>query len=298
MRKWLVILVLVWVFGIPFAARAQNPIKLSSLQVQLRPEYDQPSMLVIYDFKLPDGISLPVNVSINIPKDANLNAVASQTADGKLINTDYIGPSINDDSQVVTLQIQSQAVYHLEYYEPLTKTGKERGYTFMWPGNYAVDDLNVSIQIPVDTSNIITNPIMKATQGADGTDILIKDFGTLPESQQFVLQVNYSKTSDKLVVSSPNVQPSQPLNSNTPGRLILANYLPYIFGLLGVALILGGVVFFWQSSRGRKSNGHKRSRHQGGNEPESEIYCSQCGTRARMGDRFCRVCGTKLRRES
>jgi hypothetical protein len=298
MRKWPVILVLVGIFAIPFSARAQNPIKLSSLQVQLRPEYDQPSVLVIYDFKLPDGTILPVNVSISIPKDANLNAVASQTSDGKYINTDYIGPSVNGDSQVVTLQIQSQAVYHLEYYEPLTKSGKLRAYTYLWPGNYAVDDLNVSIQIPVDTNNIITDPIMKATQNADGTDILIKDFGPMPEGQQFVLQINYSKTSDKLTVSSQNVQPSQPLNSNTPGRLILANYLPYVFGLLGVALIVGGGVFFWQSSRGRKPNGQKRSRHPGRNEPESEFYCSQCGTRARLGDRFCRVCGAKLRHET
>jgi hypothetical protein len=298
MRKWLVIIFLVGIFAIPFSARAQNPIKLSTLQVQLWPEYDQPTMLVIYDLKLPDGIVLPVNVSIGIPKDANLVAVASQTADGKLVNTDYVGPTVNADRQIVILQIQSQAIYHLEYYEPLTKTGRQRAFSYLWSGDYALDDLNVSIRIPVDTSNITTQPIMDASQNADGTDVLIKDFGPIPEGQQFILQVNYTKTSDKLSVSQQNVQPSLPLNTNTPGRLILANYLPYFFGLLGIALVVGGVVFFWQSSRGRKSLGNKRSRSEGGNEPESEIYCGQCGTRARLGDRFCRVCGAKLRRET
>ncbi len=298
MRKWLVILLLVGIFGIPFSARAQNPIKLASLQVQLWPEYDQPRMLVIYDFKLPDGILLPVSVSIGIPSDAILEAVASQTADGKLITTDYMGPTVNAGRQIVTIQIESQATYHLEYYEPLPRTGQQRNFTYLWAGDYAVDDLTMSIRIPVDTDTMVTNPLMKSTQNVDGSDMLIKDFGPIAQNQQFVLQLNYVKTSDKLTVSQQNVQPSQPLSSDTPGRLILTNYLPYVFGVLGLVLILGGALFFWQTSHGRKSNGHKRNRSHGKNEPESEIYCSQCGARALTGDRFCRVCGTKLRRET
>jgi hypothetical protein len=298
MRKWLVIFLLAGLFAIPFSAQAQNPIKLATLQVQLLPEYDQPNMLVIYDFKLPDGIILPVSVSIEIPKDAKLTAVASQTTDGKFINTDYVGPALNADPQIVTFQIKSQAVYHLEYYEPITKSDKQRDFTYLWSGNYAVDDLSVSIRIPVDTSSIITEPIMESTKNVDGSDILIKDFGPMGEGKQFSLKITYTKTSEKLTVPPQNVQPSQPLTSNTPGRLILANYLPYVFGLIGLALIIGGGVFFWGSSRGRKSHGHRRNHSKGGNEPESEIYCAQCGTRARMGDRFCRVCGSKLRHES
>jgi hypothetical protein len=287
MRKWLVILFLGGLFATPFSAQAQNPIKLATLQVQLWPEYDQPSMLTIYDFNLPDGILLPVNVSIGIPNDAHLNAVAYQTADGKQINADYVGPTLNADRQIVTVKIQSQATYHLEFYEPLTKSGKQRDFTYLWSGDYAVDDLSVSVRIPIDTSNIITEPMMKPAQNTDGSDFLKNDFGLIGEGQQFTLRVTYTKTSDKLTVAQQNVQPSQPLTSNTPGRLILVNYLPYVFGLL-----------FWSSSRVRKTRGHKRARSQKGNEPESEIYCSQCGTRARMGDRFCRVCGARLRHET
>ena len=295
MRKRLLILFLLGLFAYPISVRAQEPLKLTTLQVQLRPEYDQPSMLVIYDFKLPDGIKLPVNVSIGIPKDANLVAVASLTSDGSYINADYTGPSVDTERQIVTIQIEQQVTYHLEYYEPISKSGERRDFTYLWAGDYPVDDLNVSILVPVDTNNIITNPIMKSTQNTDGSDILIKDFGPWVAGQQFILQVNYTKTSDKLIVSQQTVQPSLPLSSSTPGRLMLANYLPYVFGGLGLALILGGLVFFWQSSRGGKPHGHKRGHSKDGSEPESGIYCSQCGARARKGDRFCRICGTKLR---
>jgi hypothetical protein len=295
MRKRLVILILLGLLAFPNSTRAQESLKLTTLQVQLWPEYDQPSMLVIYDFKLPDEITLPVNVSVGIPKDANLVAVASLTADGRLINTDYVGPTVDNDRQVVTLQIKTQVPYHIEYYQPISKSAGRRDFTYLWAGDYPVDDLSVSVRVPVDTNNIITNPIMKSSQNADGVDFLIKDFGPWEAGQQFMLQVNYTKTSDKLSISQSSVQPTQPLGPNTPGRLVLANYLPYVFGVLGISLILGGAVFFWQSSRGGKSRGHKRSGSRGEREQESGIYCSQCGARARVGDRFCRVCGTKLR---
>ena len=295
MRKRLVILFLLGIFAFPYSTRAQDSIKLTTLQVQLWPEYDQPSMLVIYDFKLPDGTKLPVNVSLWLPKDANLVAVASVTSDGRLINTDYVGPTAENDRQTVTIQIQTHVMYHLEYYEPISKSGGRREFIYQWAGDYPVDDLTVSVRVPVDTNNIITNPIMKSTQNPDGVDFLIKDFGPWMPGQQFLLQVNYTKTTDNLTVSQPSLQPSQPVGSNTQGRLVLANYLPYVFGGLGFALILGAIVFFWQSSRGGKSPGHERDHSRGKNDQESGIYCSQCGARARNGDHFCRVCGTKLR---
>ena len=45
MRKRLLILFLLGLFAYPISVRAQEPLKLTTLQVQLRPEYDQPSML-------------------------------------------------------------------------------------------------------------------------------------------------------------------------------------------------------------------------------------------------------------
>ena len=97
MRRWLAFVILAGTFAVPFAAQAQNPIKLSTLQVQLWPEYDQPSMLVIYDFKLPEGVKLPVSVSMSFPKEAHLVAVASQSSNGSLLNTDYIGPIASEN---------------------------------------------------------------------------------------------------------------------------------------------------------------------------------------------------------
>lgn len=298
MRKWLAILFFFGMFALPFSASAQTPasLKLTKLQVQLWPEYDQPSMLVICDFQLPAATALPVTVDFPIPKDASLVAVATLNTDGNLLNAEYAGPTTSGDWQIISVKVSIQSTYHIEYYEPISKDGTTRQFNYVWPGAYATDDFNMNIRIPVDTTNITTDPIMTSSQSSDGTNYLTKDLGPMATSQQFTLKVNYIKTSDTLSAQQ-TVKPSQPLGPTTEGRVMLSNYLtsPYFIGFIGIVLIAGGMVYFWQSNRGRKSGDRKRHAKAENSEAKSETYCAQCGARAHNGDRFCRVCGTKLR---
>ena len=298
MRRWLAILLFVGILCAPSSARAQTPIKLSRLQVQLWPEYDQPTMLVIYDFQLPDSVKLPVSVSLNFPKDSHLVAVASLSPDGSLLNTDYIGPASNEAWQTVTIQIQTATTYHVEYYQPLNKTGQKRDFTFLWPGDYAVDDISVSIRVPPNTSDIVTDPDMKSTKAADGSSSLVKDFGKLLSGQQFPLHLIYSRTSDALSVPGETVQPSKPLGSNTPGRVLLSNYVPYILGALGI-IALGAAAIYFLQLRSPRTPARRQTHLSRGARAQAKVdlHCHQCGARAQPGDRFCRVCGTKLRLE-
>ena len=179
MRKCLALVILTGALFSSLSAHAQTPIRLSSLQVQLWPEYDQPSMLVIYDLKLPDDTKLPISITLRLPKDANLVAVASQAADGSLLNADYQGPTMGDSWQTISLQIPTAAIYHIEYYEPLSKAGDERHFSYVWAGDYAVDDLAMSVRMPLDATNVSSDPSMEASQGPDGTPYLRKDFGAV-----------------------------------------------------------------------------------------------------------------------
>jgi hypothetical protein len=271
--------------------------ELASLAVQLLPEYDQASMLVIYDFQLPSGTKLPVNISIRFPKDAKLFAVASLAADASLRNADYLGPSAGDTWQTVTVQVQTQTTYHIEYYQPLSKTGSLREFSYLWPGDYPVTAFAVSVRIPVDASQVTTKPQTQAAQGADGVSYMQSNFGALTAGQQFPFTVSYTKTSDTLSASQQDLRPSQPLGAKTSGRVMLSNYLPYIIGVLGFVLIAGGAVYFWQAGRSGRRTGKRRHRSapQEEDEASTDVYCHQCGTRAHVGDHFCRVCGTRLR---
>lgn len=297
MRWWRWLPVTVGVLSLTISAQAQNTIRLASLKAQLWPEYDQRSMLVIYDFQLPSDAQLPVGVSIRFPTDANLIAVASLGANGTLVNADYLGPTAGTDWQSITVQVQTSTVYHIEYYQPLSIQGQLRQFTYLWPGDYAIDDFSISVRIPTDTSNISAQPNLQSTQEADGSPALAGDFGSLAAGQEFPLQLSYTKTSDTLSITQSRLQPSQPLGASTPGRVMLSNYIPYILGLVGVLLILGGAVYLWQSRRapGPLAVRRRHAAAQPEEAPEDAAYCHQCGTRAERGDRFCRVCGSPLR---
>ena len=297
MRRFPALIILTGALFVSASAHAQADANVSSIQVQLWPEYDQPSMLVIYDLTVPDGGQFPLNLAVRFPQNGNLVAVASQAADGSLLNTDYQGPSADGDWQVITVQVQAAGVYHVEYYAPLPRDGNVRQYSYLWPGGYAVGDFVVSVRLPTDATNVSSVPPMQSSQSSDGTPYLRKDFGSLNSQQELPLDVSYSRTSETLTSSPQNLEPSKPLSASTPGRVVLGNYLPYIVGLLGFALIIGGGVYFWQSSRGKgRSRMRRHAQASGRQQPQdSDVYCHECGTRAQSGDRFCRVCGTRLR---
>jgi len=287
-------------------ARAQGEVKLSSLQVDLWPEYDKPTVLVIYHITLPASISLPVDLSLRIPAAAgepSAVAVRQLTAEGQpsLFTISY-KRQVDGDWGVISLKATMPEV-QLEYYDPgLVKQGEARQFEYRWPGDYAVDSLDVQVQQPVGASEMSISPASgAATTGNDGLMYYKKDVGALQAGQTFSLMVNYKKSGDELSAASLQVQPSAPVTSITPGQNALMTILPWALGAFGLVLIAGGGAWYYFSGRKKKEDGRhphrRRSAAQAETEEEGFIYCHQCGKRASPGDRFCRTCGTKLRVE-
>ena len=167
--------------------------------------------------------------------------------------------------------------------------------------DYNVDSFKLTVQQPIGAKNLQTVPALTSSETrSDNLKYYSNDFGALTAGTSFSLSLNYEKASDTLSVSSLQVQPAQPIGADTPGSAMytFSNDLPYILGDFGLLLIVGGVVLFLAIGRPQEQTraiGVRRATEAEGN---SEVYCHQCGTRAQKGDRFCRVCGTKLRREA
>ena len=67
MRKLILICILAIMFVFPSFVSAQNDVTIANMTVQLWPEYDQPSMLVITDFQVTAATTLPVAMTFRIP---------------------------------------------------------------------------------------------------------------------------------------------------------------------------------------------------------------------------------------
>ncbi len=298
MPRWLIAVVMLGVpfISIPNSVAAQSPIGLSGVLVQLWPEYDQPSMLVLYDFQVAPGTQLPTTVTLRIPKEANLTAVAVHGDGDALLNADYRDSPSGDLWQSIAIQIQGSGGYRLEYVQPLSRSGDERRFRYIWPGDYPVQDFNLSVRMPADATSVSTDPVLHAGEVGDTTYWLGDDFGSLAGGTDFTFELAYVRKTESPVELQQGLEPSQPLDANTPGRIMMSNYLPYFLGALGVVLIGGGAFYFWQAGRAPSA---RQPRHGVGTHlplrRTEQIYCHECGTRAQDGDRFCRVCGTRLR---
>lgn len=292
MRKWFILLCTLLLIMFPYSVNAQGTTMLKTLDVRLWSEYDQPSMLVIYDFTVAEDTQLPTTVKIYIPKDGNITAVAFMEG-GQLLNADFTGPEDDGNWQVITYFVKTKTTYHLEYYQPLERNGSEKSFTYQWTGDYAVKDFSINVQIPEDSTSAQTKPTLPLVQDqqflSGGTSI-----SNLSAGQKYQIKLQYSRASDATVLpaDSPQVQPAEPISKDTNGRISLDN-LPYILGGIGVLLVISAVYYFWRTNSLHTIKPRRRIRS--AKEESAETYCHECGARAHAEDRFCRSCGSKLR---
>ena len=297
MRKWLIFVLLLGLLMSPSVASAQNSVKLDSMNVELWSEYDQPSMLIINQFVVAQDTPLPAKVTLHFPKAGNLVAVAVKTDDG-LFNKDFAPPTEKGDWQAVTINVQSYDPHRIEYYQQFTREGNKRKFTYQWYGDYSVKQFAITIQVPADSTELVTSPLLQSTtKTTDGLDILgriIKN--DVKPGNPFSFDLQYERTSDALTTptEADKVQSSEPVGANTLGRVSITN-LPWVIGGFGLALIGIALFAYWRSTQSGEGKPRRQRRRQSKAPEEVQAYCHECGTRAHPGDRFCRTCGSKFR---
>jgi hypothetical protein len=296
MKKVLWMLALAWMLAVPAGAQAQAPLSFDVVQVQFLPEYDQPNMLVIVDFKVAAAATLPAQINMRVPADANIHAVAMESPDG-LLFADYADPVPQGEWMSIAITVSSNVLHRVEYYVPLSKTGTEREFTYIWTGDYAVNQFQVTLQEASDSSNVIVTPDLPSVQ-PDSSGLIYHQgaFSSLEAGQEFPITVKYSRSTDALTVSSLQVEPAGSVDNTASGSL--SNALPITLAGAGALLIGGGIFWYWKSEQASAPKSRKRHTRRAEAEDDDDsgdtIYCSQCGKRAQPGDRFCRTCGTKI----
>jgi hypothetical protein len=300
MPKWLVFTLLLALILFPSSAGAQGETKLEAINIELWSEYDQPSMLVIYQFMVSPETPLPADVKLRFPKDGNLVAVAVES-NGELFNKSVTQPVEQGNWQSITIKVESYDPHRIEYYQPLNHDGDTRHFKFQWFGDYYVKEFAVNVLVPADSTELVTSPPLEQTattpDGLLTTGTVTKKDLKMMNSFQFELE--YQRTSATLVKpgqATAQVVPVTPVNADTPGRVSITN-LPWIIGGFGLALIGIALFSYWRSTQSSESQPSRRRRHKSEEVEDGQAYCHECGARAQTGDRFCRTCGSRLRVE-
>ncbi len=307
----------------PRAAHAQEGITLSALTIELWPEYDQPTTLVILRGTLAPSVRLPATLTLHIPASSGgPHAVASQSASGQLLNMEFkTAPS---GEQIAVELTTTTASFQVEYYDPgLTIAGEAREYAFEWTTDYPVSAATLRVQEPVEARGLTAEPAVTLAGSSDlGLNYYTTALGQVAAGQSVAVKLRYAKSTSTLSVEKVNqtVPAAQsvaaPVSAPTQAqpafgldmsmRYVLAGGLV----LLSLGMVAWGVII-WRRGQSGASPPQRRNRPRAmpSDTPSLSLtlpstpqaadglmpFCAQCGQRAITGDRFCRNCGAKLR---
>lgn len=292
------------------SAIQQEPVKISTLEVNIWPEYDRPETLVIYRLLLTADTRMPAQISLRIPRSAGTPySVAMKDLDGLLYDLEYTLISEGDWNRVVF--ITSSAEIQMEYYDPqLQKEDFQRSFRYRWIGDYPVNDLRIVVQQPRTATNLSLGPSFD--QGVVNPDDQLKyftaDLGKLDSGIGYTMQFSYRKATDELSASTFSISPTGgfPVKKTFKDQmssvitLLLENRSLKVMVLLILGCILLIVLLSLLSEKQlfkleQIRNGKSKNVVKEKQDAEEAVYCYQCGKLARRGDIFCRVCGSKLR---
>ena len=279
---------------------AQDDNVIERLHIDIWPEYDRSEVLVIYRISLASVMDLPAEFSIRIPKTVGKpNTVAMKDIDGLLYPLNY---SIDNEGQWLRISfITPSSDLQIEFYDPYFSCGDHtRCYNFEWPGDYSISALTISVQQPLNSKNMQIVPNMGTGQlRPDKLRYYTLVASTVNTEEEFSVNLSYEKTDNTLSASMQPVEPVEPIDQDTAGRISFQEMLPWAFGIVGLIMIIGVGFWVWSSGwnlkpKNRHIINNTESNYIDTRNIKEERYCNHCGKRAADGDIYCRTCGEKI----
>jgi hypothetical protein len=165
---------------------------LATWDVQVWPEYDQPTVLVIATGSVVTGTTFPQSLSFPLPADASIHAVAYPGEAGNLLTlpwTTEAGPA----GQAVVFEL-NQPHFVVEYYADILSVPPNRSFDLDLGIPYAAQQATVTLRQPARASALQVTPAMAAA-GVDelGNPTYALDLGPLAAGQSVPFQVSYTK---------------------------------------------------------------------------------------------------------
>lgn len=289
------IFLLLFLAGLLFpiaSSLAQEPVdRFDNLKVAFWPDYDRASVLVLLTGGLPSDTALPAEVSIPIPDNAEINAVA-QLVDGELFSIEY---DVNDDA--ITF-VSTSPGFHVEYYAPYELNGRSRSYDFEWQSASAVSNFAAEIQQPADATSLDSDPEAQDVFTSQVDGLVYHSFNprALSAGTPYRLSFDYELASDSLTVDPAVSGPAA--GAQAPSSTESDTNWPMIAGVLAlIALAIGGTWLIATRSSSKKKSNRPRKPSPKNRQSRSgaTIYCHVCGQPAEGDDRFCRNCGAELK---
>lgn len=262
--------------------------RLASLLVDIWPEYDRQAVLVILKAELSADTPLPAALSLRIPTaPGGPSAVAfAEGADARLLNLQH---DVTTAGNVSLLKFSvPQRFFHIEYYDNLVAESNKHAYTYVWPGDLAVDRVSVRVQEPATARELSVVPDLgPGAVGEDGLSYRTRELGAYAAGKPLSVAIRYAKSDPRtsaeiLKLNVPAAMPSAPtLPASGPGQPLWA-----WLAIAAVGLMMFAVALRW----------FLRWRRTEAGVPQAAAFCTKCGGALASDYRYCPACGTPAQR--
>ena len=272
---------------------AQNSVSvIDSLDIEIWPDYDKTSVLVLLTGTLPGDTQFPASVTLPLPEAARLNAVARiDSKDGNMKDDIFSSTEPPGTLTFITPDLR----FRVEYYLPYTVNKNQRSFDYTWLAAITVNNFQLRVQRPTSASTLNTEPTpANVVRSGDGFDYHTFPARAVPAGQPYPLHVDYKMTTAQLSVTS-----LPPPNTNMQTRALPAT--PSTGSGINwalVATVTGGLIIIvalvWQIASRRPSLGIRKPIDSRGEKQTRAKFCRNCGEPIGEGDRYCSECGSVL----
>jgi hypothetical protein len=264
---------------------------IDALVVDLWPDYDRTSVLVLLTGTLSTDTKLPATVILPLPETAQLNAVARIDSSDGIMKDDIFSSPTPDGIRFTTPDLR----FRVEYYLPYAVNNNRRTFNFAWLADLSVNRFQLRVQQPISASSLATEPAtIDVLRGEDGFTYYAFPVQAVSAGQPLLVRVDYTMTSAQLSAASlapPSTgaqKPGLPSTSKTGAGI---NW-PIVAIVAGGVIIV--IIFVWQiATRRGASNRSVTQDARAQKQPQAE-FCRNCGNQTDIDDRFCSKCGAAL----
>jgi len=228
-------------------------LKATNFQVDVKPEYDDPRTLVIYqgDFINPgtDTIKKDTLISFIIPKGAEVGMACEITAQGGHDCQPYTTQDLGDNkvklSWKITKDIAPNQKYpaYLEFYYDNGSSAPNKTFNYIFFPTDDIDNLDLNIVAPKNASNFVTTPAASVTgKDSKGLDRFSFNYKNQTPKDNVAVKVDYTKPDNIPSFDKPQIGDNNP-QSASPGWNSQLSKPEVLIPILLFIAILAGILF-------------------------------------------------------
>ncbi len=245
----------------PAVGAPTKDLSIGRMKVAIMPEYDDPSILAIYDGKFEDVSSYPIKTSFLVPKGSVISDACSLSHEGQHFCQLYKTVSKGEQDEVSL--ILPYPNFYLSFHTPRIDVKDERKeFDYLVKANHSIKTMEVDIQQPLrSTAFIISPPGNAAMSEKNGTISVIKGFNHftyklegVSKDQESTFKIGYIKSDPKpsVDIKYTSMKTPQTPSASYETQRNIKTIIYMVFGT-GAFGIMAVAVWFFRSRKKKRS---------------------------------------------